>query len=55
MSDDEDVRFSFEVAEMLGEMADRLSAMHKITPGAVAKTTLRVDDVEYELTLKVKA
>lgn len=45
---------AYALAEKFEEMVDRLLAMDKIVPGAIASSLVIVDDVTFEISLKIK-
>jgi hypothetical protein len=61
MSEDFDNDFDCDVsyddalalARKVNEMAERVATAHRIVPGAVATTGIEIDDVRYEMTLRV--
>jgi hypothetical protein len=48
-----DVSYDDALAQKVNEMAERVATAHRIVPGAVATTGIEIDDVRYEMTLRV--
>ena len=57
MADEDDLCSDFEAAYRVGskviEAAERVAEMHKIVPGSRATWGFTIDDVRFEVTIKV--